>query len=345
MSFTVSSDLDELDGINWDFPKVDTSYLTHSLHPYPAKFIPQIPRSLIQALSHEGEIVADIFSGSGTTLVESLLLNRHTVGLDANPIACLISEAKTTRFQPGDVELLLALVKRAQNLSVEIALSTGLPLLNDNQFKSTASRPNHDAINFWFEEFVVEELAECLSWCHTLPTETSRRVALVAFSSIVVAVSKQDSDTRYVRRQKKISPGDPLKRFARALSETIKSVDSFTSLVNSELRCSVHHASVLDKPDFGDVDLIVCSPPYPNAYSYHLYHMTRMVWLEMDQPKFKREEIGSHRKYSNKGPKGATIETFCCEMAIIFELLNTCLRRGKYACFIVGNSIITKCSI
>src|SRR5207249_2078115 len=86
--------------------------------------------------------------------------------------------------------------------------------------------------------------------------------------------------------------------------------------------------------------LVVCSPPYPNAYSYHLYHMTRMVWLGMDQSEFKKREIGSHRKFSSKGKGGATIETFKSEMKSVFAWLKSALRSDRYACFIVGNSII-----
>ena len=32
-----------LQAINWSFTSDDTRFLTHNLHPYPAKFIPQIP--------------------------------------------------------------------------------------------------------------------------------------------------------------------------------------------------------------------------------------------------------------------------------------------------------------
>ena len=88
------------------------------------------------------------------------------------------------------------------------------------------------------------------------------------------------------------------------------------------------------------MDLVVCSPPYPNAYSYHLYHMTRMVWLGMDQPKFKREEIGSHRKYSSNGRNGATAETFKAEFARIVRWLAGSLKPGGYACFVVGDSTL-----
>jgi len=85
---------------------------------------------------------------------------------------------------------------------------------------------------------------------------------------------------------------------------------------------------------------MVCSPPYPNAFSYHLYHMTRMIWLGMDQPKFKREEIGSHRKYSAKGINGATAKTFQSEMRKILAWLRIHLKAGGYACFVVGDSTI-----
>jgi site-specific DNA-methyltransferase (cytosine-N4-specific) len=68
--------------------------------------------------------------------------------------------------------------------------------------------------------------------------------------------------------------------------------------------------------------------------------MTRMVWLGMDQPKFKKEEIGSHRKYSSPSKNGATVETFKSEVSIIFEWLRGHLRENRYACFVVGNSTI-----
>ncbi len=208
------------------------------------------------------------------------------------------------------------------------------------KFISLAFRPDDPAISFWFQPFVVEELAEILNWCKQLCTKSSQKVALTAFSSIVVTVSKQDSDTRYTRRQKNIFPGDTSKRFAKALKEAIASVYEFTNQVEANLNCQIYHSNLLTKPDIGDVDLVVCSPPYPNAYSYHLYHRTRMIWLGMNQPQFKQEEIGSHRKYSSKSSKGATIETFHSEMATIFDWLGEHLKFNRYACFVVGDSLI-----
>jgi len=332
--------IERLRKIDWDFRDAKTSYLTHGLHPYPAKYIPQIPNALIQEFSTVGSTVGDFFCGSGTTLVEALLLKRNAVGLDANPLACLISTAKTSRFAEGDKDCLVALGQRALQLASTIAVDDQPTLFPSVRFTSKAPRPENEAIQFWFDAFVVEELAEILSWCRELRTEVRRAVALVSFSAIIVNVSRQDSDTRYVRRQKNLRPGDALRRFGQVLLDNTSAVEKLSDILEPNVTCRILPADVLTAPTVPPLDLVVCSPPYPNAYSYHLYHMTRMVWLGMDQPGFKKREIGSHRKFSNKGKNGATIETFKTEMKAVFTLLRGVLRDGGHVCFVVGNSII-----
>ena len=54
--------ISRLQELDWDFLNAKTDYLTHGLHPYPAKYIPQIPNALIQELSSVEETVADIFA-------------------------------------------------------------------------------------------------------------------------------------------------------------------------------------------------------------------------------------------------------------------------------------------
>lgn len=332
--------MNSLRTIDWDFADSRTDYLTHGLHPYPAKYIPQLPATLIQELSSPGETVADIFCGSGTTLVEALHLGRNAVGVDANPLACLISDAKTTRIDSDGLGLLNSVCRRSRRLGETVSLRGQGLFTEAEPFVSSGDRPGDEAISFWFEPFVVEEIAEILSWCRELPSEPARRVALVALSAIIVSVSRQDSDTRYVRRQKAVRPGDTLLRFARSLEHAVDATSEFTRESEPSVGRRIFDADVLDGPDIGKVDLVVCSPPYPNAYSYHLYHMTRMLWLGMNSKEFKAKEIGSHRKYSRKGPNGATVETFKAEMSSIFGWLSKHLSEGLYACFVVGDSTI-----
>ena len=47
----------QLKSLDWAFSDDDTAYLSHDIYPYPAKFIPQIPRNLIARLSLPGETI------------------------------------------------------------------------------------------------------------------------------------------------------------------------------------------------------------------------------------------------------------------------------------------------
>lgn len=334
------SPVTRLQGLDWDFADAQTGYLTHSLHPYPAKYIPQIPNALIQELSSVGDTVLDPFCGSGTTLVEALLLKRHAVGVDANPLACQIARAKTTRLDETDVDALRSLSAQASALLAQRSSGTMSLFPDAATTNIIARRPSFEGLDFWFDSDVIEELSLLKALCLTLNSQAARQLALTAFSSIIVTVSRQDSDTRYVRRDKHIKPGETIQRFLRAFDSAISRAMELTELVESRFTCKILHASALDAPVTGPVDLIVCSPPYPNAYSYHLYHRTRMLWLDMDQPAFKQAEIGSHRKYSKKGDGAADAETFRAELGQILSWLGRSLRPGGYACFVIGDSVL-----
>src|SRR3989344_6934272 len=103
--------LESLDKIKWDFKDSQTQYLTHKYHSYPARFIPQIPRAFIQLFTKEGDTILDPFCGCGTTLVESTLLKRHSIGNDFNPLATLLSKVKTTSLSDQQLIKIDSLIK------------------------------------------------------------------------------------------------------------------------------------------------------------------------------------------------------------------------------------------
>ena len=329
-----------LNAVEWDFATAKTAYLTHNLHPYPAKFIPQIPNALIQELSAVGDTVADIFCGSGTTLLEAMLLKRHAVGVDANPLATLISKAKTTPLDAPGVEALEQHSHACRQVAESIEPNEGDLFHDGRPLGSGGWRPAAEICDFWFEPHVVEELAELRRLIEEVPGEAERRLGMVSLAAIVVAVSKQDSDTRYVRRAKAVAPGDTIARYLTQLQSAMVAVREINALIDDQYRCRVFHANVLDGPDVGSLDLVVASPPYPNAYSYHLYHRSRLAWLGFDSEQFKRVEIGSHRKYSAKGPNRATPVTFAQEFANILQWLRGCLRERGHVCLVIGDSTL-----
>src|SRR5690606_20305314 len=135
----------------------------------------------------------------------------------------------------------------------------------------TFPRP-FEGVEDWFDKHVIHELILIKRMCLELSNNVCRDLALTAFSSIIVTVSRQDSDTRYVRREKGIHPGDTLHYFSDALNDAVDRVLALGTVVSKNSSAHVVNADILSKPQVGLVDLVVCSPPYPNAYSYHLYH-------------------------------------------------------------------------
>src|SRR3989338_8590683 len=90
--------------ISWEFPNAKTRTLTHGYHPFHGKFIPQIPRMIIEHLTKPGDTVLDPFCGSGTALIEANIADRNVIGVDISPIAVLISKVKTTFIDPKKLQ-------------------------------------------------------------------------------------------------------------------------------------------------------------------------------------------------------------------------------------------------
>lgn len=58
------------------------------------RFNPELAEKIILAFSKENDVVLDIFSGSGTTVLEARKLGRQAKGIEINPLAMLIAKVK-----------------------------------------------------------------------------------------------------------------------------------------------------------------------------------------------------------------------------------------------------------
>lgn len=308
-----------LSGRDWTFASANTREGTHAAHPYPAKFIPQIPRTLIEAL-HPGDdtAVLDPFCGSGTTLVEAAAAGLPAVGIDLHPLACLISKVKVTPLRS----------------SLEDAASAVLDRV------SVAPIPDIPRVDHWFAAPVQRALAGIVSSIDQESRVDVRDALRVAFSSIVVRVSRQESDTRYAAIEKNVTKDDVYGHFLRA-AKTIGEAISTTwkDAVRPRVRIVNKNILFATASDVGRrVSLVVTSPPYPNAYEYWLYHKYRMYWLGMDPLDVRENEIGARPHFFKKNP--ATADDFRVQMSSVFRLLSEVVVEGGYVCFQVGNSKI-----
>lgn len=316
----LSSIQQKLAEIDWSFQKRGKIAAIETIHPYPAKFIGDIPRALIDTLPIPvGTGVLDPFSGSGTTLVESQRVGLPSIGIDLNPIACLISRVKTSPL-PGDfMDVVEEVIERASNIR-------------------SLAKPDIPNVDHWFKaeiQLAVGALAETIADIVYLPWLDQLRLSL---SGILVRVSNQDSDTRYAAIDKNISYNDVFKLFYASAAKIMKALaarkeDLATSRVIEANTLEVQPEDI-DIP----IGLVVTSPPYPNAYEYWLYHKYRMWWLGFDPLSVKEKEIGARAHFFKKNHH--TAELFVEQMRGVFSLVNKVLVQDGFVCFVVGRSKI-----
>src|SRR5713226_6334098 len=97
--------ISKLEASDWDFADSTNESDAHNIHPFPAKFIADIPRKVFSFIPVQpSTAVLDPFAGSGTTLLEAQRSGLDFVGVDLNPIAVLISRVKTAGPVLGGVD-------------------------------------------------------------------------------------------------------------------------------------------------------------------------------------------------------------------------------------------------
>lgn len=326
----------DLAAIDWAFATDDTRFLTHDLHPYPAKFIPQIPGHLISRLSLRGELVLDPFGGSGTTALEAIRLGRRAISADANPVGTLIGKVKTCNLDRSAATDLHAIRSALTTLAVD---GESLEELCAENPSDVPAIPNIDK---WFPLTSRSELAFIRSRISAMESEHARDMALLALSRIVLAVSFQDSETRYSSKPRDIPRRETLKRFLVALDSIVRNV----ARTQPVLRYGVCKFLTADARELGygvcqsdSVDLIVTSPPYGNANDYHLYHRFRLLWLGYDPRQLAKIEIGSHLRHQKEA---SGFGAYLAEMEQSLSGMYRVLKPGRYAVLVVGDALYQK---
>ena len=290
----------------------DQSYLTHGIHKFPAKFFPELPRYLIRKYSHKHQSVLDPMCGSGTVILESLLLERKSIGIDIDPMAHLITRTKTTPIEPQ-----ILLEARKELLSI-------LSSLESHRYQNITV-PDFHYRDSWFKPFVLTELGAIREVLFSMSNTYDASVMnflRVVFSSIIRDVSNADPHcTRTVIRKnltKRINPGDTITKFLAALDSQIESMKDFYEVVKKVdwdspmIYLSSAKQTSLDE---ASVDLAITSPPYINAVDYPRTHQLEMYWLGLidDKPlsKMKRNYIGTETVYKDEysDPKKSDYQT------------------------------------
>jgi site-specific DNA-methyltransferase (cytosine-N4-specific) len=273
----------------------------------------------------KSDVVFDPFCGSGTALVEGMKQGHPSIGVDLHPLACLISRVKT-RPLPDNFG------SRAREIVTTVR----------NRFPSDVEPPDLPNIDHWFKKPIQQALTLIINELEEVENTHTKEALQVALSSIIVNVSNQDSNTRYAAVENDVTAEDVLQKFSRAVSKIESAFLKDTEWRKNEATCDVINKNILEVEPSDiprKVDLVVTSPPYPNAYEYWLYHKYRMYWLGLADPTEVREhEIGARPHYQGSNPRDES--DFEERMESLFDLLREITTENATASFIVGRSVI-----
>lgn len=317
----------------------------HDIHPYPARFPGSLAATLIAEELSGPSVVLDPFCGCGTTLVEAVLAGHEAIGVDMNPVATLISQAKVTALSAAEARLIESYARSVEAVMAHHGfvrngqLTIGPPVEPDLEVVGLEPvTPDYPALRHWFDDDVIHELGLLRALMDRFPVGRLRPVFQVAFSSIIVRVSRQESDTRYAAVDKTQSEGLATELFVQRLVEIVGLLRSTYATLPHPLKASVIKADTrqLSKllPE-SSVDFVLTSPPYANSYDYYLYHKHRMLWLGYDYVPVMEAEIGSRREFSSlKAPS----EKFSADLVDCFLAVRRVMREGARAVVLIGDS-------
>jgi SAM-dependent methyltransferase len=263
-----------------------TRYSAHGLHDYRGKFNPQIVRALgnIAGLGSRSRIL-DPFCGSGTTLLEALHSGWHAVGLDLNPLAIFVANAKiaAVRSEP------LRLSNELETVAVELERTTkgldGRAAWSDSVIVRRFGRRwadellNIEYLERWFPRPVLAQYSAIFRLIRESVSPDLQSVFQVVASDLAREASLQDPGDLRIRRRKEPIPNAPLatefvrtarERFAaiaRARAELHINGSRQAALVADSR--TIGPTSLKSKvPGFALADAVITSPPYLTALPY-----------------------------------------------------------------------------
>lgn len=343
----------------WAFESVrSTEQWTHGYHRYPAKFLPDVVRKIIEDYAQDSKLIADLFAGCGTTLVEAKVHGISSVGTDINPVAQLITKVKTTAL-PSAVLLQ--------------AYETFVRLFDEYNENDYADIKKHYRIDYWFtlpQKAKIAFLYDKVS--HLDVTDDIKDFFYVCISHILKNCSWWLQSSTKPQRDMEKKPDDPFEEFCRHCKKMMGWNEKFYNEMKEKRHldtpCEIHledarHTSILP----GSVNAIITSPPYVTSYEYADIHQLTAYWMEYmsNIQEFRKKFIGSsysgNMSLTVSGSKQAQkivnalskksmhiardVAQYFNDMQEVAKEMSRVLAPNGYACIVIGNTKIKEVQI
>lgn len=257
-----------------------TRYSTHGLHEYKGKFNPQIVRAILNMLAApSGARILDPFCGSGTSLVECAHLGMRATGVDFNPLAVFIANAKLSCLH-------LPATTLGKEMRSTIRRYTGAKVP-----RASAKCERRAYLESWFEPAVLSDIERLRAAIERGNPSCANSLLSIA-SNLLREYSLQDPHDLRIRRRKNFTPKETfveawkaaVVRFVSRLAEAqevIGKVPGYGKALLLDSRSTMLGRRGIGKTKF---DCAVTSPPYSMALPYIDTQRLSLVWLGLLAP-------------------------------------------------------------
>jgi DNA modification methylase len=262
----------------------DVGYFTHSFFKYPCKFIPQVPKWAIEKYTKENDLVLDCFAGSGTTLVEAVMLKRNALGVDFDKLSQLLCLTKTKLLTKKEIlnikEMLNDLFLKNKNIEQQL--------------------PDLHNIEHWFCLETIQELSNLKNNIDSISNKNIKNFFLVCFASIIKKVSNADENSPkpYVSSRFKKKKYFVKELFLKAVNNYVEVFEKNQNVKLGSTKIISQDARNIGNKDLKNkIDLAVTSPPYINAFDYVRSLRLENAWLgffgDSNISTIKKNQIGT----------------------------------------------------
>jgi DNA modification methylase len=334
----------------------DTTYLTHGIFYYPAKFIPHVPHYCVRRFCPEGGWVLDPFAGSGTVGLEAVLAERNAILIDINPLLGIYVDTKIN-YRYADVD----------NASV-------LSALRQMFTWEEAYEPDWKNLDYWYPSEVLQLLKRYWGWIHS---QDAHDPYVCIIRPALMRANRRFSWTdhkapKLFRSKHKMHE---MQEFLKQENwrEHIENFITQTTLENaSRLRSLAWSladnscraialagvdSTAVDLHDCPQTDAIITSPPYLQAQEYLRTFKLDLFWTGVPEAKVRelmRLEI-PYRKATepfatptylrvyeqlHRADLQAMLHSYFYYTTRALENAATTLKQGGFLCVFVGNPTV-----
>lgn len=294
---TALQNLGEREPRYWEFRRQAQRCGVHGLFQYPAMMVPKMQGDVLDSILVANDNIHDVwdpFVGAGTTLTESMARGCNFFGLDINPLAILICEAKSSLFSYKELA-------RKANAVIANCLSDR-SLTIDVDFPGRAK---------WFSRKASIRLSRIRRSIESESSTWARKIMWVVFAETIRRTSNTRTSTYklHVRLPKEIEQlPDPIHIFEEELREAVERFryheEIFASRdllrdgkyrAETELKCDdIRNKDSI--PQAPLCDLMITSPPYGDnrsTVSYGQFSYLALSWIPLNDLPHKPDLISN----------------------------------------------------